>query len=311
MQVTLQADQRPKQNHKDAILPAHSQELYLLVREAGPILNHKNIRSPIIQCRRNWSIFFVMEVYLETMMERSNSGEWKIIFRVILCILNIGLMKSGRAQWQEEDTRKDFSIVLILQEHFCTSELFKVIQDAILLIHHRTMSWFRTVSSSTFITSDVQSISSPSSIQGWYREDTIWATNRSILSACGSHGQRTQGSWHDRLGNTASCTVHAQSMEDTSKHVLARHQSCSKERIEVPSDAIERHHSSRNTPSLMYSESCSDGNWRSHIPKSICITSTSSKDFLERQLDERIGFRSCSTSRRLPTHPTKTLIQSW
>ena len=31
----------------------------------------------------------------------------------------------------------------------------------------------------------------------------------SILSACGSHGQGTQGSWQDRLGSTASCTVHA------------------------------------------------------------------------------------------------------
>ena len=30
MQAILQADQRPKQNHKDAILPAHPQELYLL-----------------------------------------------------------------------------------------------------------------------------------------------------------------------------------------------------------------------------------------------------------------------------------------
>ena len=40
----------------------------------------------------------------------------------------------------EEDTRKYFSIVLILQEQFCTSELFKVIQDAISLIfHYRTM----------------------------------------------------------------------------------------------------------------------------------------------------------------------------
>ena len=35
----------------------------------------ENIRSPIIQCRRNSSIFFVMEVYLETMMERLNSVE--------------------------------------------------------------------------------------------------------------------------------------------------------------------------------------------------------------------------------------------
>ena len=44
--------------------------------------------------------------------------------------------------WQEEEeTRKDFSTVLILQEKFFTSELFKVIQDAILLIlHYRTMS---------------------------------------------------------------------------------------------------------------------------------------------------------------------------
>ena len=37
--------------------------------------------------------------------------------------------------------KKDFSIVLILQEQFCTSELFKVIQDAILLmLHYKTMS---------------------------------------------------------------------------------------------------------------------------------------------------------------------------
>ena len=54
------------------------------------------------------------------------------------------------------------------------------------------------------------------------------------------------------LGNTASCTIHAYSMGETSKHgVLGRHQTCSKERIEVLLDTIERHHSSRNTPSLL------------------------------------------------------------
>ena len=47
-----------------------------------------------------------------------------------------------------------------------TSELFKVIQVAILLIlHYRTMSLFRTVSSCTFIMSDVQSIYIPSSVR--------------------------------------------------------------------------------------------------------------------------------------------------
>ena len=34
-------------------------------RWLGPILNHKIIRPPIIQYRNNWSIFFVMVIYLE------------------------------------------------------------------------------------------------------------------------------------------------------------------------------------------------------------------------------------------------------
>ena len=75
MQVILQADPRPKQNHKDAILSAHPQGLYLLGREHGLMSNQENNRYPIIQCERNWSIFFVMEAYMETMVERLNSGE--------------------------------------------------------------------------------------------------------------------------------------------------------------------------------------------------------------------------------------------
>ena len=75
-------------------------------------------------------------------MERLNSGDERIIFGTILCTLHIGLTKSGRASWEkEEETRKYFSIVLIPQEQSCTSEFFKVMQDAILLIlHYRTMS---------------------------------------------------------------------------------------------------------------------------------------------------------------------------
>ena len=73
---------------------------------------------------------------------RENAGESKTIFRNISCIVFIGLMTSGRAAWQEEEeTRTYFSIVLMLREKFFTSELFKVIQDAILLIlHYRTIS---------------------------------------------------------------------------------------------------------------------------------------------------------------------------
>ena len=68
-------------------------------------------------------------------MERLNSGESKTIFRNIFCIVIIGLTTSGRNAWQEEEeTRKDTSIVLIHQERSCTSELFKVFQEAVSLI---------------------------------------------------------------------------------------------------------------------------------------------------------------------------------
>ena len=120
---------------------------------------------------------------------KSTSRQWwsdwileikKIIFRIILCFVIIGLTKSGRAPWhEEEDTRKDVSIVLTLQEQSCTSELFKAIQDGVsLILLYKTMSFFRTVSSSTSIMSDVQSIYIPSSIQDWYRRTKFWATDR-------------------------------------------------------------------------------------------------------------------------------------
>ena len=45
-----------------------------------------------------------------------------------MCSVIIGLTESGRKAWQEdEDTRKDVSIVLVLQEQLLISELFKVI----------------------------------------------------------------------------------------------------------------------------------------------------------------------------------------
>ena len=96
--------------------------------------------------------FFDTENYFEKKMVRSNSGDWKMIFGKNLSILNVGLMHV-RARWQEaEATRKDFNTVLTRQDNKCfTSELFKVIQDAIpLILHHTTMCWFRTISSSTY-----------------------------------------------------------------------------------------------------------------------------------------------------------------
>ena len=79
---------------------------------------------------------------IEKKMEQFNSGELIKISRHISLIVLIGLIASGRHAWQEEEEeiRRDSSAVLILQEQMCISELFRDIQDAILLIlHYRTM----------------------------------------------------------------------------------------------------------------------------------------------------------------------------
>ena len=81
------------------------------------------------------------------------------------CIVIIGLTKSGRKLWQEE-TRKDTNFVLTSQKQSCTSELFKVIQDAVsMILLSKTMTLFRATSSRTFFMSDVHSIYIPSSVR--------------------------------------------------------------------------------------------------------------------------------------------------
>ena len=73
----------------------------------------------------------------------------------------------------------------------------------------------------------------------------------------------------------------------------------------VLSNTIECNHPLRHASSLLYPECYHDEFWRSHMRERKCVTSTSSKDFLQRQLNERIGFRSCWRWKRLPTNPTK------
>ena len=270
MHVLLRADQRLKQNHKDVFLPAHPQELYLLGEEFGLILIHKNIRSPIFQCRRNWSIFFVMEVYFETMMERLKSGEQKIIFRKILCFVIIGLTKWKSAMAGGGRRTQDKISVLC----------WFIRNNSVPPSSPRS---FRTQSYWSFITEQCRDsgrflpvhvscrMCNQFTCHHQFRINTGRTNFEQQTDSCGSYGQRTKGSWHDRLGSTASCTIHAQSMEETSKHcVLGRPQLCSEERINVLSDSIER------------------GNWRSHVRESIHVTSASTTDLLETRLEKRV-----------------------
>ena len=82
-------------------------------------------------------------------MEQFISGESKKIFKISSHTLLIGLSESGKCAWQEEEEiREDSSTVLILQEQLFISELFRDIQDAILLIlRYKTMWYIRAASS--------------------------------------------------------------------------------------------------------------------------------------------------------------------
>ena len=85
-------------------------------------MNQGKNHSPIMKYRRKWCIFFVIQnMCIEKKMEPFNSGELQKILRNISCIAFIGLIASGKHDWQKEETRTYFSILQVLQEQSCIS----------------------------------------------------------------------------------------------------------------------------------------------------------------------------------------------
>ena len=104
-----------------------------------------------------------MQEYKEKTTERLTSGESKTIFRNTSCIVIIGLTTSGRKAWQEdEETRKDVNIVLI----------------------HHDKKFSIAINLHSIINSG---LTPGGQILSNRQTD-------SILSACGPHAKRTQGS---------------------------------------------------------------------------------------------------------------------
>ena len=103
------------------------------------------------------------------------------------------------------------SAVLIHQEQSCTSELFKVIQDAVsLILLYRTMLLFRATSSNTIYhvgcAIDLHSIINSGLIPGGQKFEQ---QTDSILSTCGSQGQKNKDPDTTDLNEPWSCTRHA------------------------------------------------------------------------------------------------------
>ena len=197
MYLLLRADQRLKQDHEDVLRPAHLQELYLSVKDLGLILSQKLIRLSLAPCQNDWVLFFVMVIHLEKKMERLNSGDYKIIFGTNLRILDIGLMKCGRVEWQEaEATRKKIqyctdpsgqAILYLrgLQGHSGRNPIDPTLQDNV-LIPNNFFEYIYLIGCAI----NLHSITNSGLIPGGHFEQKT----DSILHVCGSYEQRTQRS---------------------------------------------------------------------------------------------------------------------
>ena len=275
MQVISQADQRPTQNHKDEILPVLPQELYLLVKEIGPLLNQEKHSISDYAGSKKCNVIFnvIHKMYKEKMMERLNSGESKTIFRNISCIVIIGLTTSGRKAWQEEEeTRKDIQYctdssgailyLRALQGHSGRSLIDPTLQDNV-IIPSGFFQYIYHVGCAINLHSIINSGLIPGG-QNLSNRQTVF-----FLPVDPMDKNHKDPDTIDLNEPRHAQYMHKAWKKHQTYSVLGRQQPCSEERIEVLSDTIERNHSSRNTPSLLYSESCSDGNWRSHIRESI------------------------------------------
>ena len=128
---------KPQRREPDGSSP----RIVPIVRRNWIDIEPGNILSPIMRYRRKSRIFFVTHnMCIEKKMKQFISGESKKIFRNISHTLFIGLMVGGKYAWQEEEIKEDSSPVLMLHAQLFISELFRDIQDAILLnFHYRTM----------------------------------------------------------------------------------------------------------------------------------------------------------------------------
>ena len=140
-----------------------------------------------------------------------------------------------------------------------------------------------------FTSLDVRLIFILSSTTNWYLEVRIQARDKQYSFCLLIPGT----SWKDWL----EChVVHNTCIteETPRRRRLGQHQSCYRERINILSNSIECYHPSRNTSSLLYSESCQNEDWRSllwistHVtrpPPKISLRHDWTKNWVQKLLD--------------------------
>ena len=313
MKVILQADQRPKQNHKDEILPAHPQELdvepgkqslsdYEVSKKLIRLLCHGSLQREDDGAIEFWRIKDNLQKHFLYCHHWSDEKWKKSMAR-----------GGGNKKRYQYCTSSSGAILYLraLQGHSGRSLIDPTLQDNVIIpdgffqyIYHVGCAInLHSIINSGLITG-CQNLSNRQTLF-FLPVDPIDKNHKDLDTidlSVPRHAQYMHKSWKKHQN-----TVYWVDINLALQKGLKFYQ-----------NTIERYHSSRNTPSVLYSESCSDGNWRSHIREGFCVTSSSSKDFFETRLDERIGFRSCSTTRgrtcstiqKFPIKPTKSKPRS-
>ena len=201
--------------------------------------------------------------------------------------LNIGLMMYGRARWQEaEATLKEFNTVVILsgqeilylrtlQRHAGRNSIDPSLQDKT-LIPNNFFEYFYHIGCAVNLHSITNSGLTAGGQNSSKDRQTVFFTAVNLMHK----NHKDPKEWSDQ---TTSC-ISQTKLESAPRYaVLGRCTACSTERIEVLSNKIERNHPLRHTPSLLYPEGYHVmGTWRNHIRESVCVTSTTTENFLQR-----------------------------
>ena len=197
MQVTLQADQKPKQNHKDVLLPAHPQRLYLMVKELGLNIDPQKyslsdypVSKKLINLLRHGSLprendgaieFWRVKDYLQdrfVFCHHWSDEKWKC---------SMAGRRGNKKRFQFcTDSSGTILYLRALHGHSGRNLNDPSLQNNV-LIPNNFFEYIYHIGCAINLHSIINSVLIPG-------DQNFEQTTDSILSASGSHGHRTQGS---------------------------------------------------------------------------------------------------------------------
>ena len=251
MRVILEADQSPRQNHKEENLPALPQEQFLLGKEFWTdiepgeySLSDYDISNKLIHLLRHgqhvhreddgavqcWTIKDNLLKQFPHSPHWSDS-RWKV------CLAGRG----GNKRRFQHRTDSSGTIVYLraLQGHSGRNLIDPSLQDNV-LIPDDFFEYIYHIGCAINLHSIIHS--------GLILGGQNLSKRQTVFFTSVDPTNKEHKDPDEIILNAPLLAIHAQSMEETSKSgVLGRYQTCSKERIKVLSDAIERHHPLQHT----------------------------------------------------------------